>query len=275
MTIRILLGALRKFTPNGQRQAIKVLQFIKQNGGCEIADLPRGLEFLGKKKYFEKQIVNKKESIESIVKGFVSDVKTKGVARRTGTILNTKSGIQEPISIRIPTGLTKESEFLIEACNIDGTRIGLVKLKPHPNNAIYDDINKHSLYIDFFSTAPGYKGIGTEMLKKIVKLSNQFGYKGRVSLQACTGSLPDEYRVISRDKILDGSCALKYAKMGFKSTRPEINAKIEETIRNGGDGILHKKGSIYGEKYGEDLLSGPMYLPDESIKKYLRFNSQA
>lgn len=106
------------------------------------------------------------------------------------------------------------------------------------------------------------------MLRKIVKISNQSGYKGRVSLSDCTGSIPSKFmRICGYGKAQGVSCAIKYKKMGFNAIQPEMNAKINKAIANGENGLVLTKSAL-GEGY-KDTLSCSMELSPEAISKYL------
>lgn len=184
---------------------------------------------------------------------------------------NLKTGTKEVIDIENAI-VPKTGEYVdISAFNANGDTIGLVRLKDAPNNEMYRTLGqpeKESLYIDFWATSPNYKGVGKEMLKKIVQISNQSGYCGRVSLMACTGSVPSKFmRICGYQKAQDVACAIKYKKMGFKANMPEIDEKIQESIAKGDSGFVTQV-SAFG-KGKRDTLSTSMYLSDETIKKYL------
>ena len=156
----------------------------------------------------------------------------------------------------------------VGAYDLDGNVIGLVRLKADPGAAVR---NIESLYIDFWATNPNYKGIGREMLRNIVKISNNSGFNGRVSLNACTGSVPSEFsRICGNRKMQDVACAIKYKKMGFNSRLPELDKRIEQAIQNGETGF-EMQSSALGNGF-RDTLSGPMDLSPEFIKKYLGFS---
>ena len=192
--------------------------------------------------------------------------------KKIPTVLNIKTNKAEQIIIddiiSIPTN---GRHFDISAYNLKGDVIGLVRLKDAPNNELLRFLGKAdeaSLYIDFFATSPNYKGIGKEMLRKIVKISDQNGYKGRVSLSACTGSVPSEFmRICGYGKAQDVSCAIKYKKMGFNAIQPEIDTKINKAIVSGENGLVLTKSGL-GEGY-RDNLSCSMELSPEAISKYL------
>ncbi|MDY6310528.1 MAG: GNAT family N-acetyltransferase [Cyanobacteriota bacterium] len=274
MNVKLLLGVMRKFTPKGQDLAVDVLKKLrKENCLASINDIPSAVSFLGKTDALEKQLLNKKDSVESIVGDIYKSIKTKGVERKPGTILNTKTHLQEPIVVEEIPELNKNfKSYDVTAYNIEREEIGLARLTPDPNNKMNKFLgikDKDSLYIEYLATSPNYKGIGTEMLRKIVQASNRMGYSGRVSLEACTGSVPMEFlRICGYGKPQKFSCAIKYKKMGFNSTVPELDAKIEQGIKNGGNGLVIQHFAFGGSGY-RDRLSGPMELSQEAIRKYL------
>lgn len=186
-------------------------------------------------------------------------------------VLNLKTGTKEVIEIE-NTMVPKTGEHVdISAFNANGDRIGLVRLMDAPNNNMYRMLGQpenESLYIDFWATSPDYKGVGKEMLKKIVQISNQSGYYGRVSLLACTGSVPSKFmRICGYQKAQDVACAIKYKKMGFNANMPEIDAKIQEAIAKGDSGLITQLSGLGKGK--RDTLTTSMYLSDEAIRKYL------
>ena len=143
--------------------------------------------------------------------------------KKIPTVLNLKTGKQEQIIIDEIDQIAKDgSHFDISAYNSLGEEIGLVRLKDDPNNQVLrmlGENGKDCLYIDFWATSPKYKGVGTRMLEEIVNISNRSGYGGRVSLEACTGSIPNKFMTVcGYGKVQDISCAIKYHKMGFQET---------------------------------------------------------
>ena len=202
-----------------------------------------------------------------------------GSAFKTGkklnlnTITNVATGKQECLimdsAIKIPAD---GMHFDISAYNKAGERIGMVRLKADPQNEFrhfIGELDKDSLYIDFFATSPKYKGVGKEMLRRIVHISKNNGYGGRVTLQACTGSIPSEFKTVcGSEKIQDVSCAIKYKKMGFNATNPEIDEKINMAILNGESGFVSSSNSIRRNRK-RDTLTAFMELSLEAIKKYL------
>ena len=197
-------------------------------------------------------------------------------AQKFHTVLNIKTGKQERIIMDAINTIQKDgSHFDLAAYNSLGEEIGLVRLSDAPNNQVLRMLNekgKESLFIDYWATSPNYKGVGTRMLEEIVNISNRSGYGGRVSLQACTGSIPNKFMAIcGYGKVQDISCAVKYHKMGFRSTTPEVESKIQNTILNGESGLEFQKNGL-GNGY-RDMLSCHMELCPETINKYLHYNS--
>lgn len=198
-------------------------------------------------------------------------------APKFSTVLNVKTGKQEHIIIdKIDKIMKDGSHHDLAAYNSLGEQIGLVRLQDAPNNQILRMLNekgKDSLFIDFWATSPNYKGVGTSMLEEIVNISNRSGYGGRVSLSACTGSIPNKFMSIcGYGKAQDVSCAIKYHKMGFRSTTPEIETKIQNAILNSESGFEFKKNGL-GDGY-RDMLSCHMELCPETINKYLHYSSK-
>ena len=133
-------------------------------------------------------------------------------------------------------------------------------------NAFFGEFGQKSLSIECFVTSPKYRGLGRAMLNKIVPISNDRGYNGRVTLSACTGSIPSKYTAICGDeKMQDVSCAIKYKKLGFMAIRQDMKDKIEQAIANNETGLQ------YREELGSyvDTLSCIMELTDEARRKYL------
>ena len=196
--------------------------------------------------------------------------------KKIPTVLNLKTGKQEQIIIDEIDQIAKDgSHFDISAYNSLGEEIGLVRLKDDPNNQVFrmlGENGKDCLYIDFWATSPKYKGVGTRMLEEIVNISNRSGYGGRVSLQACTGSIPNKFMAVcGYGKAQDISCAIKYHKMGFHSTTPEMESKIQRAILNGDSGLELMKCGL-GTGY-RDMLNCKMELGTEAINRYLCYNS--
>ena len=96
--------------------------------------------------------------------------------KRAGTILNTKTGLQENITFsNLPTEIDRLDYYTLSAYNQKKERIGELSFKKLERR------NKPScLYINYFGTADGYKGIGSEMVRQLVQLSKKLGMDGRV-----------------------------------------------------------------------------------------------
>lgn len=107
-------------------------------------------------------------------------------------------------------------------------------------------------------------------VRKIVQASVKNDYGGRVSLCACTGSIPQEFmRICGYGKIADVSCAIKYKKRGFNSIVPEIDKKFEQAIANNERGLVFKK-TLLGLSGWQDTLTSTMELSEEAIQKFLQ-----
>ena len=81
--------------------------------------------------------------------------------------------------------------------------------------------NKKYLYINSLSSSKKIKGIGTELIKEIVRESYKRGMGGRVCLTAST----------TKSEL--NSPVPFYYKLGFQSTRKNIQAKIENAMKLG------------------------------------------
>ena len=125
-----------------------------------------------------------------------------------------------------------------------------------------------SLYIDFLATKSDYKGIGTEILRKLVKLSEKLGFKGNVDLHASTGSIPSSFVEICGVSKCQKSAAISYRKMGFSFGDEAKDLKLDEEIARGGNG-LKEVITASGKIRQKDLFSGAMYLEERAIEKYL------
>ena len=178
------------------------------------------------------------------------------------TVLNLKTNSVEKITFsELPEVIKENYDYRISAYNIQGEKIGCAKIIPCVTNK-----GKETFWLDYIGTSNDYKGVGTEMIRKIVKESKRAGYHGNIDLSACTGSVPWEYQFNGFiEKCESCSAAIKYHKMGFRSYVKSYSEFIAEELRIGGNGL--RKG-----KYGfvDILNSAPMYLSDEAIKKYLQ-----
>lgn len=188
------------------------------------------------------------------------------------TALNTKTGKAEQIIIDDITSIPTDGRHIdISAYNSLGNEIGLVRLKADPTNEFkrfMGETGQDCLLIDYWATSPEYKGVGKEMLKKIVHISKESGYEGRVSLQACTGSIPQKFmNICGYGKVQDVSCAIKYKKMGFNAINPDFDAKICQAIFNGESGLVVQQNG-FGNGL-RDALTCKMELSFDAIKKYL------
>lgn len=234
-----------------------VNQILK--GTANLADdLARYLKACGKSSVLQTKPVN-----PSQLKGLSFTPKAIGdsiiVNKKAGTILNTQTGLQEPI---IFNNLLNKATFkpnaknYIIAYNQWGEIIGKAQFKCV--KSCLDEIPE--LHIQYFGTCNKYKGIGSEIVRKLAQLSQELGYGGRVSLEAVTGSVPFDFRLIGYAEKSKMSAALKYYKMGFSSCSKEINEQIKNVIATDGNGFSNNK----------DLFSGlDMYLTRESINRFL------
>lgn len=189
---------------------------------------------------------------------------TSKINRKAGTILNTKTKQIEPIVIEDFSPRYSRHYDGLEVLNPKGDTIGRVSFIPSEEVGLFP-MDKPSLFIDYLGTKGDYKGIGTELVRKVVQISKEAGFGGRVRLNPCTGSVPSEFRFSGFfDKCQTSSAALQYKKMGFKAYDQEIDKLLEQELASGGNGFVMKNGKILRDKY-----TTPMYLPENAIEKYL------
>lgn len=188
---------------------------------------------------------------------------SKTINKKPGTVLNIKTGKVEPITIE--EAYINRSDAL-EAINIEGKTIGRMSYKfPEEFGYLYPP-DKPSLYLDYIGTHGDYKGIGTELVRKLVQTSKDLGFDGRVRLTPMTGSIPLQFQLPGfYNKCEKSSAAIQYKKMGFKAYNEEIDKLLEQELALGGKGFTFKaNGEIAGDKF-----TYPMYLPENMIQKYL------
>lgn len=190
---------------------------------------------------------------------------TSKINRKAGTVLNTKTNQIEPVVIEKFVPRYYRHYDGLEAINPKGDTIGRVSFTPTEEAALLFPMDKPSLFIDYFGTQGDYKGIGTELVRKVVQISKEAGFSGRVRLNPCTGSVPSEFRLPGfYDKCQTSSAALQYKKMGFKAYNKEIDKLLEQELASGGNGFIMKNGKVVRDKY-----TASMYLPEDVIEKYL------
>lgn len=187
----------------------------------------------------------------------------KTIQKRAGTILNTRIGLQEPIMFSdLPTEMEKTKIYELTAYNQNNDAIGRVSFKKllRRNEA-------PTLYIQYFGTAGGYKGIGSEMIRKLVQLSKNLGMDGRIKLEASTGSIPSRFRFKGLSDKCNTSAVIQYKKMGFNADKwtEEI---LQEEMASGGNGIRR---AMTGLGYNEDIFGAvEMDLSEDAINKFLK-----
>lgn len=195
----------------------------------------------------------------------VVQISKKATQKRAGTVLNTKTNQTEPVVIEEYTPQYSHHSNGLEVLNSNGDTIGKVAFTPSEEAGFLFPIDKPSMFINYLGTQNGYKGIGTELVRKVVQISKESGFEGRVRLNPCTGSVPSEFRLLGfYDKCQTSSAALQYKKMGFKAYDPEIDKLLEQELAAGSNGFVMKNGKILRDKY-----TAPMYLPENAIEKYL------
>lgn len=241
--------------------------------GIEKAGLQLGKEIIAWAKVGKNLLATKPVKVNTAglrlahpLEGDVVQV-SKTIQKRAGTILNTKTGLQEPITF---SDLPKEmkiddrSVYYMSAYNSSKERIGEVsfKLLEEPS----------CLYINSLGTSGEYKGIGSEIIRKLVQLSDRLGIGGRIRLDACTGHIPPTFRFKGFTDKCKVSAAIKYKKMGFVANRKWIDDAITKEISAGGNGIGTKKTSgLNSFEYYYDKFGGTgMYLSEDAIHKFLQ-----
>ena len=110
------------------------------------------------------------------------------------------------------------------------------------------NIMKSTLDIESLnSTTPkGSTGAGTQMIREAVRMSNEMGYDGRVTLHA---------EIINKSV---GTPVPFYYKLGFKATSAEIQALIEQAM------AIYEQTGVYNGPTGAS-----MYLPMDVVKNIL------
>jgi len=208
-------------------------------------------------------------TLKSTAKGLVSSFKT-SMSGNKRTVLNLKTGKKEILDFfgdfaerTFSPAKGVEHEFMDALINdkvvgkvevTSGLAAGLRANLPE----LYL-MGENSLCINFLATSPDYKGVGRELVRKVVQLSQKLGFNGQVDLHCDTGRVPSHFMSVCGIDKCRVSSALKYRKMGFASVIPEQNSLIDATIKNGGTGM----------RKGNDLLSCTLHLPDDVIKNYL------
>ncbi len=229
-------------------------------------DVTRYVKACGKRSLLETKPLQGKVNIEGLKyqPKLYEDVFCRKIPqlKKPGTILNLKSGMVEEIKFsELPEVIKKNYDYRISAYNIQGEKIGCAKIVPCVTSK-----GKETFWLDYIGTSNDYKGVGTEMIRKIVKESKKTGYHGNIDLSACTGSVPWEYQFNGFiEKCESCSAAIKYHKMGFTSYDKSYNEIIAEELSVGGNGLRKGRHGLV-----DILNSAPMYLSDEAIKKYLQ-----
>lgn len=189
----------------------------------------------------------------------------KTIQKRAGTILNTRTGLQEPITFSdLPTEMKKTEMYELTAYNQNNDSIGRVSFKK-----LLRRKEAPVLYIEYFGTAGGYKGIGSEMIRKLVHLSKTLGMEGRIKLEACTGSIPPRFQFKGCSDKCKTSAVIQYKKMGFNADK-WTERTLQEEMASGGNGIIRAT-TATGLEYNRDIFGAvEMDLSEGAIKKYLQ-----
>jgi len=261
--IALFLSVMKKFTPKGQEMILKSLKgfrgFFESQGkttkSLKIWEIDDSVCF-GRAIPIENELIDKSKSLKDVIRDVVNELKRTGVQRGRNTALNVRTGVQEGIYIDefTKTELFSEgSEPVIKyAKDATGKIIGKMEV---------GHSEKGALVINDIATSDEYKGVGKELIRKVVEQSKRIFLGGNVRLTAWTGYLPEDYLEIAGKKVYDKAAAIKYHNMGFKAVEPELERKIVDTIESGGTG-LSNDGVV-------DYLVGDMMLSDEGIKEFL------
>lgn len=102
--------------------------------------------------------------------------------------------------------------------------------------------NKKYLFINQIYSHKKYKGIGTELIKKLVHESKKQGYEGRVCLNTST-TKPEK-----------GSPIPFYYKLGFEASNKQKHEEIKKALEA-------------GKKIPASCESVTLFLPENAIKK--------
>ena len=201
----------------------------------------------------------------SAVGGRVDEIRPN---RPVGQIRNIETGEYENISFDIEGEPSSSGKFYITALNENGDVIGKAKIDNTSGNS-----TQKGLYISFIGTSEKYNGIGSELVREVVKYSEQVGLDGEVWLNAVTGDLPPEFGVIAanrnRTQENSTSAAVAYKRMGFEATNAEIDTKISEEISRGGSGM------DYNNNRKPDMFGGTiMRLSQAAINKFKTQNTE-
>ncbi|MCR5266719.1 MAG: GNAT family N-acetyltransferase [Cyanobacteria bacterium RUI128] len=194
------------------------------------------------------------------VTGIDADAASTVSERPVGHVQNVKTGRFEYLQISVEGTPGKNNEFKIRATDGNGRTIGLVKI---------DNTSEYTVepgcYVEFIATSPNYRGVGSELMREVVKYSNEFGLDGKVWLKAVTNDLPNEFLAICGGGRAHTSAAVAYKRMGFEAFDGEVDTRISDEISSGGTGI---QGDI-------DLFRGSlMRLPQTAIDKYMSKNRE-
>lgn len=189
------------------------------------------------------------------------------LSKKAGTVLNTKTGKVESIIVQDSCSSSVKNAKILEAVNKEGKTIGKVSFEPFCMNELYP-LNDRAIYLEYLGTHGDYKGVGTELVREVVKASKEAGFNGRVRLNPCTGSIPSDFRFPGfGNKCQRTSAAIQYKKMGFKAFDEEVDKLLTKELASGGTGLEVRK-SAYGEGLA-DKWTNSMYLPEDMIQKYL------
>lgn len=189
----------------------------------------------------------------------------KTIQKRAGTILNTKTGLQEPIMFSdLPTEMEKTKMYELTAYNQNNDSIGRASFKKLLRRG-----EAPTLHIEYFGTAGGYKGIGSEIIRKLVQLSKTLGMEGRINLSACTGCIPPYFQFKGVSDKCKTSAVIQYKKMGFNADKWTEKA-LQEEMASGGNGI-RRATTLNGFEYEYDIFGAVnMELSEDAIRKYLQ-----
>ena len=181
------------------------------------------------------------------------------------SVLNLNTNEMETIKICLTENYKNNEIFNINVFNSKNKLIGVAEVLKDCN---YLNIDPNSVYISSIATSSDYKGIGTEIIAQVAKLSKFLGKGGKVSLVSTTGTVRPQHKQFAKNNY-NVSSAIKYKKMGFKAVDTTMDESINKAIDEKTSGlskITYSNGALKGYV---DNLSCSMVLTEDAILKYV------
>ena len=176
------------------------------------------------------------------------------------SIKDTATSVSVPVKIK--KGVSENGGSYLISIGDDTNIYGLADVCCPKDSAFLPGIpngyNESALELHYLAGSNKTNGAGKELIKQIVRDSQDLGYDGRVKVNASGGSLPYKFRTIAGQDKMKTSPVPFYYKCGFRFENQEMNKQVEEGIAN-----LSKGLSYTGP------LAGNMFLPDYEIQKLL------